>query len=324
MKSAPTSLAVLFLVLAPLCFSEDVQLRQEAVRLLEKANVVSTLPHLPNLERIDTFKVFGSDSSIQEGNFTRVVIQGIGRREETNFVDYHVVDVWTKDRLATVRNSELAPPDIVRFRRLTPIHLVRFDEQDIIRDIVNREVNGQALRCIDFDSVAGQKSERNELCVDMASGALVIEKFVDDMIENRDFFRFAGALMPGKISYWQSGVLKMEITQTMSVLAEDTANVLAAPPSADVRKLCTTFRRPFGLSMPQPKPGNGGNDTEVILRGIIAAEGKVHDAVVRRSDRADLDAEALRLVQQWVFTPGMCDGQPNATEASFTLHFQGR
>jgi hypothetical protein len=43
-----------------------------------------------------------------------------------------------------------------------------------------------------------------------------------------------------------------------------------------------------------------------------------------RQARPDLNAEALSLIQQWVFTPGLCNGIPNTTEASFTLHFEGR
>jgi hypothetical protein len=53
------ALAVFTLVIAStLVFSQDVQVREEAVRLLEKADAVSTPLQLPNLERIDTFRVF--------------------------------------------------------------------------------------------------------------------------------------------------------------------------------------------------------------------------------------------------------------------------
>jgi TonB family protein len=76
--------------------------------------------------------------------------------------------------------------------------------------------------------------------------------------------------------------------------------------------------------MPQPKPGNGGGSFDIVLRGMIGADGKVHDAVVQSSERSDLEQEALTLIQQWVFTPAMCNGHPNPTQASFTLHFQGR
>lgn len=322
MKSALMLLALV--LLSASSFPEDVHLRQEAVRLLERANKISTAPHLPNLERVDNFRVFGAGSGVQEGTFTRVVLQGIGRRDETMFGDYHVIDVWTRDRLATTRTSEMAPPEVKDFMRLTPVYLVSFDHEDVIHAIVNREVSGRDARCIEFETVAGQKTINNELCVDAANGALLLERLADELIENRDFFTFAGALMPGKISYSHRGVLKMEISQTMTVLQDATANVLAAPPNAQIRTMCNTFRRPFGESMPQPAPGNGGERVEVVLRGIIGVDGRVHDAVVQSSERPDLNSEALSLVQRWVFTPAMCNGQPNPNEASFTLHFEGR
>ena len=85
------ALALLALFVAPtLSFSQDLQLRQEAVRLLEQANAASLSPHLPNLERTDTFRVFNSESAAEEGTLTRVVVQGTGRRDEVTFGDFHV------------------------------------------------------------------------------------------------------------------------------------------------------------------------------------------------------------------------------------------
>jgi TonB family protein len=194
----------------------------------------------------------------------------------------------------------------------------------VIQAITERQVGGRSLRCIDFDTVAGQKTANNELCIDEGNGTLVSEKLGEELIENTDFFPFAGALIPGNISYSYSGVPKIEIAQTMTELTDATPNVLAAPPNAQIRRFCTTYRRPLGESMPQPKPGNGGEDFDVVVRGIIGEDGKVHDAVVQSSERPDVNSEALGLIQQWAFMPGLCNGRPNATEASFTLHFQAR
>ena len=307
-----------------LFFAEDVQLRQEAVRLLERAHAVSLAPNLPNLERTVTFRVFNSGSADEEGTFTRVVVQGTGLRDEITLGSYHIINVWTGGQLATTRTRDLIPPDVVNVMRLTPIHLVRFDHEDVIQAISERRMVGSSLRCIAFDTIAGQKIENNELCVDVGNGSLVSEKLGAELIENSDFFPFAGALIPGKISYSYSGVAKLEISQTMTQLTDATPNVLAAPPNAQIRQFCTTFRRPLGESMPQPKPGNGGEDFDVVVRGIIGEDGKVHDAVVQSSERPDVNAEALSLIQQWVFTPGLCNGRPNPTEASFMLHFQAR
>jgi TonB family protein len=88
--------------------------------------------------------------------------------------------------------------------------------------------------------------------------------------------------------------------------------------------MCTTFRRAIGISMPQPKQGTLDGNYDVVVRGMIGADGKVHEAVVQESERPDLNAEALSLAQEWVFTPALCNGKPSITEASLTLHFQDR
>jgi TonB family protein len=323
--SMKPALTLLVLLLAStLSFAQDVRLRQEAVGLLENANRVSLSPNLPNLERTVTFRVLDSASGPQEGTFTRVVVQGTGRRDEFTFGDYHVINVYTRERLATTRTRELAPPQVVNVQRLTPIYLLLFDHEDVIYAINNSQVNGRPARCIQFNTIGGQKNDQNELCVDAVNGTLVSERVGNEYIENSDFFSFAGALFPGKISYSVSGIPRLEISQAMTELTDATPNVLAAPPNAQIRTLCTSFRRAFGEFMPQPKPGKGGEDVDLVLRGIIGRDGKVHDAVVQSSDRPDLDEEALGLIRQWTFTPAMCNGKPATTEANFTLHFQAR
>ena len=304
-------------------YSQDVQVREEAVRLLEKADAISTAPNLPNFERTDTFRVYSSDS-IQEGSFSRIVIQGAGRRDEYTLGDDHLVNVFTRGQLAVAGTARVVPPAMMRLLRLTPIELVSFDHEDVIHSITNRQVDGRPARCIQFDTIGGNKTDSNELCVDSANGTLVSESLQGGLVENSDFFPFAGALIPGMIRYSEAGVLKMEITQTMTELTDATPNVLAAPPNAQIRKMCTTYRRHFGISMPQPKPGNGGEEAEIMVRGIVGVDGRVGDAIIQSSERPDLNAEALSLIQQWIFTPALCNGVPRTAEASFALHFEGR
>jgi hypothetical protein len=304
--------------------AQDLELRREAIQLLEHANGVSLSPKLPNLERVDTFRVFDSSSGPQEGTFTRVVVQGTGRREESRFGAYHSLNIWTGGHLATMRTSELPPAEINTVMRLTPIYLLRFADDDVIHAIVDKAAGGKNIRCIEFDTIRGQKIDNNEFCVDPANGTLVLEKVGNELIENSDFFSFAGELVPAKISYSFAGVRKLEISQTLTELTDASANVLAAPPEAQIRNFCKTYRRAIGTSMPQPAAGKGGRNIDVAIRGIIRTDGKVHEAVVQSAEYPDLGAEALALVQQWVFTPAVCDGNPNAQEATLILHFHGR
>jgi TonB family protein len=321
MQSA-LALLTLLVVTTP-AFSQDVKVREQAEHLLERANAVSSSPHLPNLERIDTFRIF-EDRAVKEGSFTRVVVQGTGRRDEYTYGDYHLLNVWTQKQVAVVGSSRLLPPELVNVMRLTPINLVRFDGEDVIHAITERDVNGVAARCIGFDTVKGERADHNELCVDAANGTLVLERLGNEVIENSEFFPFAGALMPGKISYTVGGVRTIEITQTMAPLTDADPNVLVAPQNAQIHGICTTYQRPFGVSMPQPKAGNGAGTVDIVVRGQVGVDGKMRDLAVQSSERPELNAEALAQAQQWTFTPAMCNGQPDVHEAAITLHFQGR
>jgi hypothetical protein len=317
------ALALLLVCFAGRSFSQDIKAREEAIRLMERASAASSSPNLPNLERVDTFRLFG-DAGVQEGSFSRVVIQGTGRREEYNFGDYHLVNVWTQKQVAVAGTPRILPAELVNVLRITPIWLVRFDEEDVIHTITDRNIGRRPVRCIEFDTVKGVQTDNNELCIDTANGTLLREKLGAELIENSNFFPFAGALMPGKIDYFRNGVQRMEVIQTMTALAGTDANVLAPPPDARMHGICTTYRRPFGLHMPQPNPGSGGGNVDIVVRGMVGADGKVYDATVQSSEREDLNAEAMGLVKQWTFTPSMCDGHADVHEADLTLHFQGR
>jgi len=318
-----SAVAWLMLLAASLAFGQDVKVREQAERLLERANAVSSSPHLPNLERIDAFRVF-EDGAVKEGSFSRVVMQGTGRRDELTFGDYHVLHVWAQRRVAIVGSGPLVPPELVSVLRITPISHVSFDAEDVVHQITERNVNGRTARCIIFDTVHGERTDHNELCVDQANGTLLFEKLGNAVIENSDFFPFAGALMPGKITYSVGTVRRIEITQTMTPLTGADTNVLVAPQNAQMYELCTTFRRPFATSMPQPKSGNGGDTTDIVVRGMVGVDGRFRDLVVQDSERPELNAEALAQAQHWSFTPAMCNGNPSVQEAFITLHFQGR
>ncbi len=305
-------------------FAQDQEVRREAMQLLERANAVSMSPKLPNLERVDTFRVFDTGSGPREGTFTRVVVQGTGRRDESFFGEYHSLDIWSGGHLATVRTSELAPSEIETVFRLAPIILSHFDDEDVIHSIVDKASGGKKIRCVEFDTIRGQKIDNNEICVDQSNGTLVSQKAGNELIENSEFFPFAGELLPAKITYTFAGVRKMEISQVVTELTEVSENVLAAPPAAEVRDFCKTVRRATGISMPQPKEGHGGRNVDVVIRGIISTDGRVHEAVVQSAENPDLGTEALALVQQWTFRPCLCDGDPNNQEAEFIVHFHGR
>jgi hypothetical protein len=115
------------------------------------------------------------------------------------------------------------------------------------------------------------------------------------LLENSDVFAFAGQLVPAKVRYSVGGVLKIEITQTMTELTDATANVLEAPPNAQVLSGCTTFRRAFGQIMPQPKSGGGGGVSNVLLRGVIGTKAEFKTPLSKVPTAPTLAPKSLQL-----------------------------
>jgi len=313
----------LILLLASVGSAQDPQVRRDAIEMMERATAASVAPTLPNLERVDIFRALDTPNGAREGRFSRTVVQGTGKREEFTFGDYHRVEIWTHGHVASFGSQEIVPTELDKVYSITPISIPSFDGEDVIHRVVIKAVGGKNARCIEFDTIKGQKIENNEFCLDPANNTLILSKTGDDLVENSDFFSFAGQLLPSKITYTFAGVRKLEISQTMTEL-KSTDDVLTAPPDAQISMFCKAYRRPIGLSMPQPKSGHGGRDIDVAIRGIIGTDGKIHEAVVEDAERPDLGEEALSLVSQWVFTPGICDGSPNTTESIFMVHFHGR
>ena len=123
-------------------FAQDVKVRRAGRAFTRARECRQFLPKLPNLERIDTFRVF-HDGVVKDGSFSRVVVQGTGRRDEYTFGDYHLLNVWTQKKVAVVGSGgHLPPPELVNVLRITPIWLVRFDSEDVIHSIADRKVNG--------------------------------------------------------------------------------------------------------------------------------------------------------------------------------------
>jgi TonB family protein len=300
---------------------QDIKVREAAEHLLERANRLSTSPHLPNLERVVNFRVTANGST-KQGSVTRVVVQGTGRRDEYTYGDFHLLDVWTATQVAAVGQA-FFPPELKRVLRITPIWLVHLDGEDVVHNIVDREVSGVPAHCIEFDTVRGQQAEKNEICVDTAEGKLIRLKAGGEVVENREFFPFAGAWIPGSLHYEGNGQT-IEITQIMREVTNVDPNILVAPEGAEIHNMCKTSRPPFGTWMPQPPAGKGTGSADVVVRGVVGENGKMLRLAVQSSERPDLNSEALATAKEWIFSPAMCDGRPNLREVAITLHFVGR
>lgn len=306
------------------CAAQEVHLRQEAETLLERADSISTPHQFHSYEQTIVFRSF-SATGLQQGRFTSVVQGPRSYRDEYELGDYGLLVVVNGNMVADVGDRALAPVEIRRMTRLNHPYTARFDESDIIRSIQDSQVNGRPARCVEFDTVRGQKTSANELCIDKEYGILARVHANDETITNSDFFPYRGSHLPAHIVYEQND-LRMELEQTKTETdGPFDPDLLTPPANAKILgHVCTVYRRPFGRFMPQPRPGQRSANVDVMVHGTVRIDGTVRDASIDVSERADLNAEALQLFGSWRFTPATCDGTPLEIPAEITLHFQNR
>ena len=167
-----TLLLVSCLLGASNLLAEDVKMREEAIRLLERANQVS-LPGIgPNYEQAVTFRVYSPDGTSKEGTYTKISGGAAGYREERTFGDYHDVIVRLNDRSSGTATWN-PPPELRELRDELPVHLGRFDHEDVIRSIDDTNIDGVPAKCIRFDTQFGDKLQQNQICVDVARGPVL-------------------------------------------------------------------------------------------------------------------------------------------------------
>jgi TonB family protein len=208
--------------------------------------------------------------------------------------------------------------------RLNRPYTARFDQSDIIRSIQDSQVNGRPAHCIEFDTVVGEKSAANEIRIDAQLGVVLRAHANNETITNSDFFAYRDTYLPAHITYEQTD-LRMELEQAKKEIEGPfDPDFLTPPPNATVGKVCTTYRRPFGQVMTQPKPGSGSQKVNVMLHGTVRTDGRIRSVSVDRSDRPDLNQEAIKLFSTWQFSPAICDGRAIEVPADVTLHFEGR
>jgi TonB family protein len=320
--ASPAVLLVICLVASSV--AQDAHLRQEAETLLERADSLSSFPTFHSYEQTITFRSISS-VGMQEGRFTSVVQGPRSYRDEYEFGNYRLLVVVNGNMVADVGDRAGAPVEVRRMTRLNHPYTARFDDTDIVRSIQNVEVNGRLARCIEFDTVKGEKTAANELCIDKQLGLIARARANGETITNSDFFPYRNSYLPAHIVYEQND-LRMELEQTKTLTdGPFDSNFLTPPPEAKmIGKTCLTYRRPFGKFMPQPKPGNGGGNADVMVHVTVRTDGAIREPSIDVSEREDLNQEALQLATEWRFTPATCNGTPLEIPAEVTLHFQNR
>ncbi|HKN74886.1 MAG TPA: hypothetical protein VJW94_06895 [Candidatus Acidoferrum sp.] len=300
--------------------AQDIAVRVEAIRLMERAHSVSHPSHrMPNHKQDLTFRAYGLDGTTKDGQ-SSTIISGDIERYETHFGDYNGTSIHYPDKIVQDKYQP-PPPEILEMGKLTPLLLAWFDKSDIINSITPATLFGRAAKCVQFETVNGRTHESNELCVDEELGVLVRYNVGDDLIENTDFVSFENIMLPQHIRHYINGRLRMEIEQKFSVIEGPIDWAALTPPNPTTLRTCRPYVRPVIQSAPQPANAGAGPWYDVQIHGVIGSDGHVHEAAVLPAGRPDLEKQAIDLVSTWVFSPPTCSGKPTVVNADLVVHF---
>jgi hypothetical protein len=301
---------------------EDPKLRAEAVRLLERANHVSTPAVWPPNEMTLKFRVGApAPGDPFEGEYVSSVGVPGQRRQTWRYGNFELTQIRDGKRIAVLEPGTIAMPGVLNLlNEMAPIYLVRFDDQDIIRAITDPR---EGQRCIQFETVTGDRQQTNEACVEVQNGWLLSIRAGDTATTNSNFFAFEGAFLPGHIERWTAGQKAMEVDETV-VLKSDYPPDYFTVPASSTGFVCQEFRRAFEVSTPQPPPGPSMDVIDVKLKGIINPNGTVTGLMPIEQTRPELTSEAMKLVATWTYKPATCAGKVVTWGTTFTVHFKGR
>ena len=306
--------------------AEDVQLRSQAVALLNHAQAVSQLQGGPwNIRTEVTFTATASDGSLQSGTYTRVRGNDASLREDLTFGDYSASSISIGVQLGRTTAWDDPPFAALRIRQLVPYRAASFDATDVIHEIRSSSYGGRQALCIEFETILGEKHLPGEACVDKSNGTMLELHSGDKLWEYSEFYPVEGGLFPAHIVY-REGNFSLTADLKMAKLEEKPEDAFSIPSDWAQGTLCKQWQMPIAKSTPQPH-GEGAPDapvTDVVVHLHVTALGTVTNAQVLKPVRSDLDAEAVKLVSGWLFQPGTCNGNPQGYVINAAVHFQGK
>ena len=298
---------------------EDPELRAQAVGLLDRANQVSTPAVWGSNEMTLRFHV-PNPAERQAGDGEYISSSGGPglRRQEWHYGAYQLIQIRNGQRIGALQNNVPKPLALDWIQSLTPIYLIRFDHEDIIRSIAD---GPGGSRCIRFDTIFGDRLKEGEACIDSKNGWLLSIRTGDVSTRNSDFFPFAGAFLPGHIERWVGNTMLIAIDE--AVVAKDFPPELFKVPENSTASICQEFRGAYAINTPQPEPGSAPYVSDVTLTGFVGVDGHVFGLKSIDPTSPELSAEAIKQVSTWTFSPATCNGKPVTWETHFVVHFKG-
>lgn len=233
------------LPLIPACFAqtttlwpdaapaEDPQVRAEAVRLMERA-VMLTTPVWGDNEEFFDFRVLHQFGEAIKGAIRIGVRTPMNKRWEFTYGPYRFIRVQHGDECATYRSQDAEPASLAAVQELLPAIHRKFDSSDIVLGIADATVDGRPARRIEFMTLKYGQQHSGQVCVDAQNGLLLLIRLGDQTIRQSAYFRFNDSWLPGRLEQSMSGEKTIEIDSKVAVRTEFPPEYFDYPAAAKI------------------------------------------------------------------------------------------
>jgi len=327
-------LAVLLsmLVCCTVCRAVDAKTDNDANQLVlqwSHQNLSPVLSKFPYHEHV-SFKAFkmmtAKGVGELEGDIVEDFVSSKTWRYKYKLGDYQQVHVRNGNEVGEFENDELQPVRITQAIANSRPPDLRFDTTDIIHKVTDKNVEGIAARCVEYETVTGRTSRRSELCIDPSAGTML--RWSRNGYETiwQEFATFRDRVYPKKALVKEKGETILEINSEFSDLTGMNDSMFNIPDGFQKRPACEKTSRPVRIKGEDPifphsigaiEPGG-----RVLIELKIDKTGKVKIAQVMQSVARDLDEAAMEAVKTWSFEPAKCDGTPIEQRFPVEINFR--
>jgi TonB family protein len=316
----------LSLLMARCAVGEDMDLRNRAEQLMNRAIVASRFTTPMNIRTEVTFSATGTDGIATSGSYVRTRTADSALREDLVLGDYSMSRMREQSNIATHGQWVDIPYPLRKVMSFVPYMPIRFDPTDVITSIDQTRMNGKAAVCIQFVTVRGEDRNPGDVCLSRDNATVIEWHDRDRSFQALEYGTVKDVLLPSHFVYREGDKLVIDASVRWTILDARPDSAFVAPEDWRHARLCKSFAMPVPKSAPQPA-AKGGVDAPVItvdVRVHVRPDGTVGKAEVLKPVRDDLDAEAVELVKTWTYQPGVCEGNKQDFAIDAAVNFQGR
>jgi TonB family protein len=305
---------------------EDMELRNRAEQLMNRALVASRFTTPMNIRTEVTFSATGEDGVRTTGSYIRIRSTDNALREDFVLGDYSMSRIREQSNVATHGPWLDVPYTLRKVMEFVPYGPIRFDPTDVITSIDETKMNGKAAVCIQFVTVRGEDRNPGDVCLARDNATVMEWHDRDRSFQALEYGSVKDVLLPSHFVYREGEKLVIDASVRWTLLDARPDDAFVAPDDWRHARFCKSFSFPVPKSAPQPA-AKGGVDAPVItvdVRVHVRPDGTVGKAEVLKPVRDDLDFEAVELVKTWTYQPGVCEGNKQDFAIDAAVHFQGR